>query len=603
MKAMILFIATFGFLPTIAQPLPSLQGEGCPKGGVGSVTSMPQTELLTPPQTPPLQGRGAAAHTPVAVSGFPADTLFLSLDDCITMARRQSIDAAVALGELRSAYWQWRSYKADLLPEVSLSGTAPSWNKRYSSYQQADGSLSFVRNDYLGLDGAVNITQKLWPTGGTLSVESSLDYLHQSGSGGSGNQFMSLPVAVTLSQPLFSVNHLKWNRRIEPLRYREAQARFLTETEQVAMQAISLYFGLLLAGEQVNIARQNLQTAEKLYEVAQAKRRMGTISENDVLQLRLDVLTARSALTNSESNRQARQFALRSFLDVEAPIAVEMPDAQPLPSHPLGPLGTLATEGTQEGEGCTKDGVGSVTSTPPRTELLTPPLSPPLQGRGAAAHDVRGGIMHIEYEDVLSHALQNNALATTMRRRQMEADYAVASARANRQSINLYAQLGYTGTGDNMNSAYRNLLSNQVVQVGITIPLLDWGKRKGQRRMAESNRDIIQGQLRQQSQDFRQDIFILTEQFNNQAEQLRIACEADTIARRRYHTNVETFKIGSISTLELSSAQTAKDQARQNRIQQLFNYWYYYYQLRSIALWDFERGCDITTDIEKLCKE
>ena len=466
------------------------------------------------------------------------DTLRLTLDDCIAMARRQSIDAAVALGELRSAYWQWRSYRADLLPEVSLSGTAPSWNKRYSSYQQADGSLSFVRNDYLGLDGAVNITQKLWPTGGTLSVESSLDYLHQSGSGGSGNQFMSLPVAVTLSQPLFSVNHLKWNRRIEPLRYREAQARFLTETEQVAMQAINLYFGLLLAGEQVNIARQNLQTAEKLYEVAQAKRRMGTISENDVLQLRLDVLTARSALTNSESTRQARQFALRSFLDVEADIEPSVPEDVPQ--------------------------------------------------------------VRLDYDNVLSHALRNNALATTMRRRQMEADYAVASARANRQSINLYAQLGYTGTGENMNSAYRNLLSNEVVQVGITVPLLDWGKRKGQRRMAESNRDIVQGQLRQQAQDFRQDIFILTEQFNNQAEQLRIACEADTIARRRYHTNVETFKIGSISTLELSSAQTAKDQARQNRIQQLFNYWYYYYQLRSIALWDFERGCELTADVERL---
>ena len=472
------------------------------------------------------------------VASAQTDTLRLTLDECIVMARRQSIDAAVALGELRSAYWQWRSYRADLLPEVSLSGTAPSWNKRYSSYQQADGSLSFVRNDYLGLDGAVNITQKLWPTGGTLSVESSLDYLHQSGSGGSGNQFMSLPVAVTLSQPLFSVNHLKWNRRIEPLRYREAQARFLTETEQVAMQAISLYFGLLLAGEQVNIARQNLQTAEKLYEVAQAKRHMGTISENDVLQLRLDVLTARSDLTNSESTRQARQFALRSFLDVEADIEPVVPEDVPQ--------------------------------------------------------------VRLDYDNVLSHALRNNALATTMRRRQMEADYAVASARANRQSINLYAQLGYTGTGDNMNSAYRNLLSNEVVSVGITVPLLDWGKRKGQRRLAESNRDIIQGQLRQQSQDFRQDIFILTEQFNNQAEQLRIACEADTIARRRYHTNVETFKIGSISTLELSSAQTAKDQARQNRIQQLFNYWYYYYQLRSIALWDFERGCELTADVERL---
>ena len=478
------------------------------------------------------------------------DTLRLTLDDCIAMARHQSIDAAVALGELRSAYWQWRSHKADLLPEVSLQATLPSWNKRYSSYQQADGSLSFVRNDYLGLDGELHVTQKLWPTGGTLSVESSLDYLHQQLKNSSthelnnSNQFMSLPVALTLSQPLFSVNHMKWSRRIEPLRYREAQARFLTETEQVAMEAISLYFALLLAGEQVNIARQNLQTAEKLYEVAQAKRRMGTISQNDVLQLRLDLLTASSTLTNSESAWMARQFALRSFLDVDAPIAPVMPES--------------------------------------------------------ASGGSPAGIRRLCYEDVLAHALQNNALASTMRRRQMEADYAVASARANRQSISLYAQIGYTGTGGNMGRAYSHLLSNEVVQVGVSVPLLDWGKRKGQRRVAETNRDIVQGQLRKQAQDFRQDIFILTEQFNNQAEQLRIACEADTIARRRYHTNVETFKIGSISTLELSEAQKAKDQARQNRIQHLFNYWYYYYQLRSIALWDFERGCDISTDVEKI---
>ncbi len=27
-----------------------------------------------------------------------------------------------------------------------------------------------------------------------------------------------------------------------------------------------------------------------------------------------------------------------------------------------------------------------------------------------------------------------------------------------------------------------------------------------------------------------------------------------------------------------------------------------YYQLRSIALWDFERGCEPSTDIEKLIK-
>ena len=51
---------------------------------------------------------------------------------------------------------------------------------------------------------------------------------------------MSIPIALTLSQPLFGVNTVKWNRRIEPIRYQEAKASFLAETEQVAMRAINL---------------------------------------------------------------------------------------------------------------------------------------------------------------------------------------------------------------------------------------------------------------------------------------------------------------------------------------------------------------------------
>jgi len=470
------------------------------------------------------------------------DTLRLTLEDCIVMARRQSVDAAVALGELKSAYWEWRSYKADLLPEVSLSANVPTYNKRYSTYQREDGTHSYVRNDFMEVDGSLYVSQKIWPTGGTLSVESSLDWLRQMSGDTSGgkNQFMSMPIALTLSQPLFGVNSVKWNRRIEPLRYREAKASFLAETEQVAMRAISLFFNLLLANENVHIAEQNLQNAEKLYEVAKAKREMGTISQNDVLQMRLNMLNAQSALTSTESSRKARMFELKAFLDVEEDILPIVPEEIP-----------------------------EVT---------------------------------LVYQDVLNHALENNAFATTMRRRQLEADYSVAYAKGNQRSVTLYAQVGYTGTASRMNEAYRDLLSKEVVQVGVSLPLLDWGKRRGRVKVAESNREIVRNQVRQQSQEFNQNLFVLTEQFNHQRQQLRIAEEADTIAQRRYHTNVETFKIGSISTLELSDAQTAKDEARQNRLAQLFNYWYYYYQLRSITLWDFERNQNINVDFDKIVR-
>ena len=45
----------------------------------------------------------------------------------------------------------------------------------------------------------------------------------------------------------------------------------------------------------------------------------------------------------------------------------------------------------------------------------------------------------------------------------------------------------------------------------------------------------------------------LVENFNNQAQQLAIAKEADLIAQQRYKTSIETFLIGKINTLKRSS--------------------------------------------------
>lgn len=95
---------------------------------------------------------------------------------------------------------------------------------------------------------------------------------------------------------------------------------------------------------------------------------------------------------------------------------------------------------------------------------------------------------------------------------------------------------------------------------------------------------------------------MLTEQFNNQVNQLQIALEADAIARRRYQSNVETFLIGKISTLDLNDAQTSKDEARRKYINELFSYWYYYYQIRSITLWDFAAQTNIDADFEEIVR-
>lgn len=465
----------------------------------------------------------------------------ITLAEAIALARSQSVDAAVALNELKTAYWQYRTYRANLLPEVAFEGTIPSYRRSYSYYQNADGSYSVVHNNVLEMSGELSISQNIWLTGGNLSLTSSLDYLKELNKGGN-RQFMSVPVSLELIQPVFGVNTYKWDRRIEPVRYAEAKASFISATEEVTMSTITYFFNLLQYKEVLGTAKQNKENSDRLYEVGKAKRKMGQISENDLLQLKLNALQAQADVTSAESNLNAAMFQLRSFLGVSE-------------QENLNPV---------------------IPSTVPDVD--------------------------IDYNTVLNKALERNSFAQNIRRRQLEADYSVATARGNLRSINLFASIGYAGQERNFTGAYRDLADNQIVEVGFTIPLLDWGKRRGQVRVAKSNREVELSRIRQEQMNFNQNIFILVENFNNQAQQLAIAEEADRIAERRYKTSVETFMIGKISTLDLNDAQNSKDEARQQHISELYSYWYYFYQIRSLTLWDFERDEPLEADFERIVK-
>ena len=470
-----------------------------------------------------------------------ARELSLTLDDAIIMARVKSVNAAVALDELKTAYWEWRTYRADRLPEIGFNATIPSYANRYSSYMNSEGEYSFVRNRYLDAQAQLSVTQNITLTGGKLSLNSSLDFLHQYGDDG-GNRFMSIPIALTLTQPILGVNTLKWNSRIEPVRFAEAKAAFLSATEDVALATVNYFFTLIMSRENVAISEQNLTNARKLYTVAVEKRKMGQISENDLLQMELNMLDAQSSLTDCQSTLKSDMFTLRSFLDLEEDVEIIPVVPQAVP------------------------------------------------------------VAEINFNDALDRALANNKFAQNIRRRQLEADYEVAKAKGDMRQINLFAQIGYTGTDNDASGAYSRLRGNQLVEVGFSIPLVDWGKRRGKVKVAESNRRVTESRLRQETMNFNQELFVLVERFCNQQQQLTIATRSNEIAQRRYDTNVETFLIGKISTLDLNDSQTKKDESMRQYVNELYKFWSYWYQIRSITLYDYEHHTDINADIDKLVR-
>ena len=464
----------------------------------------------------------------------------LTLPRAIELARLQSVDAAVALNELKTSYWEFRTYQAQLLPEVNFNAVLPDYSKSYNLYQNEDGTYKYVRNNSLQMMGDISINQNIGLTGGKLSVNSSLQFIDPLNTSGANKYYMSVPFGVTLSQPIFGVNKLKWQHRIEPVRYKEAKAAFLEDVEKVTLRTITHYFQLLMAKENLHIAEQNKRNADRIYEIAQARRKMGQISENELLQLKLSVLKATSSVTKEQSGLKAAMFQLRSFLGLSEDTNIDalIPEMMEYPE--------------------------------------------------------------IDYSEVLTKAQENNPFAQNIRRRQLEADFEVAQAKGDQRQIDLYASVGYTGQDQRFHDAYQDLMDYQVVQFGVKIPILDWGKRKGRVKVAESNREVISSRLKQEQMDFNQDIFLLVEQFNNQSAQFNISKEADEIAQKRYKTSVESFMIGKINTLDLNDAQLSKDNARGKYVSEMHLYWYYLYQIRSLTLYDFSEHRNIDAEFESL---
>ena len=145
------------------------------------------------------------------------DTLVLSLPEAIQLAQSQSPSAQSARNTFLAAYWNYRYFRANYLPSLTLT-SSPFINKEVNSITQSDGTASFVRQDQFSADLSLRINQNISWTGGSLFLTSSLNRLEEFQK--DVTAYSSKPLVLGYEQSLFGYNALKWDRRIEPIRYR-----------------------------------------------------------------------------------------------------------------------------------------------------------------------------------------------------------------------------------------------------------------------------------------------------------------------------------------------------------------------------------------------
>jgi outer membrane protein TolC len=211
--------------------------------------------------------------------------------------------------------------------------------------------------------------------------------------------------------------------------------------------------------------------------------------------------------------------------------------------------------------------------------------------------------LQVSAQEVLDLAMANNPDVMNQQLTVLNAQANVAQAKAEKGlNANLNLSYGLRNQNPAFNLAYEKPAKQQTVNLGFTLPIVDWGLGRGKYKVARSSLELAQVQSQQAIVDFQANLLLDVEQFNLQAAQVAVAAKSDTVARKMFEVTKQRFLIGKIQVLELNNADTKKDQNRRAWVQSLQDYWNYFFTVRSLALYDFLARKPLESDYEKLVK-
>ena len=465
------------------------------------------------------------------------DTVRLTMSQVIRMAQESSPQAVQARNTFESAWLSYRSYRASMLPTLSLS-SSPSLNRSTNYVTLPDGSELFARSNSMRNNVSLDLSQNVWFTGGTISLSSNLSRLDQLGENPT-HSYYSQPLQLSFSQSLNGYNSFKWSRKTEPIEYRRARKQYADTMELVASQAAMVFFNLVSAQTELEIAQLNHAATDTLYTYGLGRYNIGTITENELLQLELNKLNSETSIMSSQMSFDDAVDQLRNFLNLTSDTQIEVVTTDSIPH-------------------------------------FTVPLDQAMELARQNSPDIE---------------------SLELSRLNSESNLAYAKSQAGFKA-SIYMRLGLAQTADELPESFRNLNDEQSVSVSISIPILDWGRARGRVKIAQNNLELTRMHIEQNEVSFEKMVIRTVSQFNMQERQVDIARRTMQTAQHRYEVARHLYVSGNSTILDLNSAITAKDSAYRGYVSALSRYWQLYYTIRSLTAFDFNNNELIEQQVE-----
>jgi outer membrane protein TolC len=205
---------------------------------------------------------------------------------------------------------------------------------------------------------------------------------------------------------------------------------------------------------------------------------------------------------------------------------------------------------------------------------------------------------NIEFAQVtvdLQKAIQNG-LETRMELKQREIslknslnDLTVAKA-TNEFSGTVNLSVGLFGDNTELPRVYENPSRNPQAVVTFTIPIWDWGERKSRIKAGEASIKIEEINIQDERTNIEIAIRKSYRSLQNLSLQIDIARQNEKNAQLTYDINLERYKNGDLTSMDLGRYQNQLSTEKMNLANALINYKLELLNMKIQSLWDFENN-------------
>lgn len=451
----------------------------------------------------------------------------ISLEDCIEIAKKNSFEAQESQNKLLQSTYQYNIYKKSYLPSLSLSGSLPAFNRSISKITLPNGDEAFVAQAAGAYSGTLSVTQPIPFLGSDLVVSSGLQRLDLYNDSVS-TSYLSNIINMGFRYSIFGYNSYKWNKKIEPLQYSEANQIYVENMEEVTKKTIELYFNLLESQTKLNIQSYNKLNIDTLLNIIREKYSVGKCTEDEVLQLEVNLLNSELQIRQLQNTINNNEKAICDFLQL------------------------------------TNDKI--IAFEPSLFEIEI-----------------------IDSEKAIRETYENSSIELSHKRKILEAQSNLSRVKSeNRISVDLYATLGLSKNDAQFKETFKAPLNQEVLSLSFTVPIFDFGISRSKVKQAELNISNVILNSEQEKLGNNREIIDVVNQINILSENILVVNKTRELSEKRYELSKIRYENGKIGFLDYSNAQTDKDNSKLDYVELLKMKWELYYKLRKLTLYDFK---------------